>query len=172
MFISKETYNVLNLELIWDKIKPLSVFGRNFKKDVKPYTKSMENDAYLEFSLMNQLMIALKNFPQFYNDVSLIFSHLEDISLILQNLDKNKILEIFELQEIKNFIFFYQRFEELIENKDFENKFFFPNLLEIFNLLDPEKQNTPVFFISNKYDIRINSRKKVEMLDWKLNKKL
>ncbi|MCD4820021.1 MAG: AAA family ATPase [Candidatus Cloacimonetes bacterium] len=170
MFISKATYNILNIDLIWSEINPISVLGQKWKKEVEPFTKGMENDVHYEFSLTEQLFKILQKSPQFYEDLSLIFSHLENISLIIQNIETTKVLEIFELQEIKNFIFFYQRFRKIIVENNIQDKFFFPNLTEIFNLLDPENQNSPVFFISDLYDENF-AIKRHKIFDIKIKKK-
>jgi len=160
IFVSSETFKNLNLDLIWKEIIPLSIFGQKKKKNLKPFLNGMELEASNEFTLVNYLLEICKNSTQFYKNILEIFSHFQEINLILEKINKNKTLEIFELQEIKSFIYFYQRFQKVIAEFNLFDTFFFPDLTEIYRLLDPENQNSPVFFLSDNYDENFAEKRK------------
>ncbi len=82
--------------------------------------------------------------------ISNVLSHILDISITYQRLQKEAYLDEVELYEIKMNLLAFQSLSSLLEDASF-SLFTMPNVQDIVALLDPEKTNLPHFYLYNAY---------------------
>ena len=93
-------------------------------------------------------------------DVSSLLMRLKDIASTFSRLERKESLDDIELFEIKSFILISEKMRKLGETYSLPGLENYPDLSAPLILLDPERTETPHFFIYDAYDPRLPSLRK------------
>lgn len=147
-FISRQTANQLNCQIIIDELLPFSEPGKALFLNLKPYTVNCFTKAVKNFNLLSKYMAFFSKNKAIFEDIKLFLAHIKNISSTLKRLEQKQILETFEIFEIKSFVYFYNKLVSKLKS----DIFICDDLQNVFKYLDQEKQNTPSFYLSNNYN--------------------
>ena len=157
------SYKALNIPKLLEKIEISSELGKKFLQKYQPLKAKDCGKAKLEYSKVDIFMKRLNSDKGLYSSLKLYLKHMEDISASIIK-SKEDTLELFEIQEIKSFIYFYQQIKEKIY-PDISEYIKLEDFTELFKYLDKENQHSPAFYISNSYSEKLkSSRNKVAEL--------
>ena len=142
------TFKALNIDEIYCLIKPFSELGEKAKKDFDKFKAGSEKEATIYYQQLSIMLKQVNKSPEQINLIGSILSHFEDIRSIV-NAVRERALEMHEIYQIKHFIYFYRNLfsqiknsSNIIKNIDFE---------VLYDLLDIDGQNSPTFYLSEKY---------------------
>jgi len=175
--IDIQSYKALNIPKLNDNIQITSELGKKFLRDYSPLKAGEDEKAKFEFEKVSVFMELLKTEKGVYDNLNLSLKHLEDISVSILKSKKNT-LELFEIQEIKSFVYFYNKIRDLVYSC-ISQYISLENLDELFSYLDKDKQNSPAFRIGNSYSEKLHSlrisladlsREKKHLFSFQLNK--
>ncbi len=150
-FIDKDTFFALHLDKLVSLIQPVTSLGRKIKSHLLDFSACDENSLKEEFRRIQTLMQVMVKHPGFTGNLQAILAHFDDISLTLEKLSKQNTLEIFEIFEIKSFVFFYQTMRKLLLEHKLDKIAELADFTNLFRYLDADGQNTPHFQISATY---------------------
>ncbi len=173
-FFDRNTGLALNLKDLIEEIQPVSDLGRKLFKSTYNFKPGEEKKLEDYFLLLNNFIKVFSSNVKLLKEIQINITHTEDINLILMKIQNKQVLEIFEIYEVKNFIFFNQKICKLINNSPLKNFYQIPDFSLLFNFLDQEGQKTPSFYLSSNYSVKLceirdkiaeNSRKKKTLLN-------
>ncbi len=171
------SYKALNLPKLIEKIQISSELGKKFFRKYPPLKSGENEKAKIEFEKVSIFMQLLKVKKGLYDNLKLYLKHLEDISVSIIK-SKENVLELFEIQEIKSFVYFYQKIKAEIY-PHISNYISMEDFTNLFEYLDKDKQNSPAFYINNSYSEKLKylrnsiadlSREKKYLFTFQLNK--
>ncbi len=151
--IDSLSYKALNIPKLMGKIEISSELGRKFFQQYEPLKTGERKKTEIEFEKVRIFMNFLRKKNGLYDNLKLYLKHLEDISVSILK-SKDNVLELFEIQEIKSFLYFYGRIKSEVYSK-ISDHIFMEDFDELFNYLDKDGQNSPAFFISNSYSEKL-----------------
>jgi len=154
MYIDKLSYQALNLKEIDELIQPISALGRSYRQEAKLFTVGMEKNANLQYQIVEKLMNCLQDKYDFWETAKNALLHLEPVHNIVQRAAELKTLEIFEIYEVKNFLYFSGLIKNLLEKYQLESIHRIPNFQELFSFLDKDGQRSPSFHLSTLYSAK------------------
>lgn len=128
-------------------------------------------NAYKDLSNLYSLYTNNSDFRDDVSKISIILGELKDIRGSLNRLDEGITLDDIELFEIKN-LSLINRQILLIVNKYNIESVSLPNLEESLNLLDPDQNRIPSFYIYDSYDVRLAPLRKMLSDDNRYNDEL
>ena len=136
-----------------------------------PFLTKMEEIEY-HLNLINQTKQAVeqgKNKSTF-DRIAIKLDQLRDIAGTLKNLKQRVILNDIELYEIKTFALLAEEIKELVQPFPFLDGLL-PQLQEVLQIIDPEGQKIPSFYISNSFDAQLAPlRKELKGVEFTLEK--
>ncbi len=151
MYLDKLSYQALNLKDINDLIEPISALGRVYIKRIKPYTCGDEIAITKQYGIIGKLMQTLNNRYDFWESARNSLLHIDPIYQVIQRAGNLKTLEIYEIFEIKNFLYFSANLRKLLLDNNLDSIQQIPNLDELFLFLDKDGQRSPAFHLSYLY---------------------
>jgi len=173
MYLDKLSYQALNLKDIDGLIEPISALGRAYIKQIRPYTCGAEADLTAQYKSIGKLMQILQNRYDFWESSKNALLHIDSIYQVVQRAGNLKTLEIFEIYEIKNFLYFSTIIRNLLNSNNLESIHQIPDLAELFIFLDKGGQRSPAFHLSSLYSKEYADLKtKISELKNSLNSKM
>jgi len=158
-------YAQINIPEIEEFLKLKSVFGKKIESEAAEK---------LTAELIKQKLGNIASLNEQLNQATLSeimswLEHFNDISLILERLSSGECLEIFELYEIKQYLYYYEKIRlitvsihsAIINLQDFSG---------LFSYLDQEGQRTTSFYLSDNYSL-ILKRIRAEIADYSQKRK-
>ena len=150
-FIDRESIKSLHIPDILEMIKPFSEVGRRLKSSVKPFTPGKEDELRAEYQKVRSLMHVIKSSKEFTLLLSASLTKIDNIRQTFLKAGSITALELSDLYEIKNFLFYYEKIRFCMEKHRLTNIVRFIPFEELYLYLDPEEQRIPTFHISSKY---------------------
>ena len=159
----------LNIDDIYLLVKPCSELGKKEKMHFEMFTSHSFENAKSYYNKLSFLLTKIINFPELISHISSTLSHFEDIRALVTSND-DRVFEMHELHEIKHFLYFYDNLisqlrniystDDLINSSE-KSLCIIPgrNTNHLFELLDIDKQNSPTFYLSKNYSIKLKTLK-------------
>jgi dsDNA-specific endonuclease/ATPase MutS2 len=145
-FMSKETGNKLNVDAIFDRINPISPYGKQQKKDMPVYRPGQEHLLKEEYGLMSYM-------EKYYVDreVISVLNHSKDIGESINRAVNGEVLSVVELFEVKHFAMNTMRILKTFRDNKFYDSIRIESLMDMVDLLDPAKERLSTFYIYDDY---------------------
>ncbi len=158
---------VSGLRFIIDQLDLKTGLGNRFLM-AQPFLVS-ENQLETEFAAIEECVVLLKDKSKskFLQILEIKLDHIKDIQNTIKRVSASAILDDVELFEIKSFAIFSQEISAL--NIELNLSFLkLPNLQEVVEILDPDRQNIPHFYVYSSYSeqlLKLRSAHKKALLD-------
>lgn len=145
---------VYGLRFIIDQLDIKSSLGKRILM-AQPFMIS-KDQLKNEFSEIERCIKLLynENHIDLFHAIDLKLIHVKDIHNTIKRISTSTILDDIELFEIKCFAILCQEISSLNSDEKF-SLLNLPNLQEVVDILDPDKQNIPHFYIYSSYDNRL-----------------
>src|SRR5665648_548792 len=146
LFINKRAEALLNIDIILNKVNPMSLYGKKLKKEMPIYRPGDETSLIREYHLMEYI-------DKYYLDRELLttLSHIKDIKESIYRAEIGEILSIVEFFEIKNFSIYSDKILKRFDKKSDYEEIKVINLAKIIKILDPAEENLNTFYIYDEY---------------------
>lgn len=166
MSFSNDTFKeITGISFIFRKLAPITSYGEEEKKKVRPFKASEEHRLILEFQDLDRVKNFIENNSKAYEDIRFTLMKLRNIRGIIEKLSKylleeNKkaldVLDEVELFEIKNFSINVCKLNNILCPYDLKlSNVNLSPLKEIVDILNPWKDITESFYISPLYSINL-----------------
>jgi DNA mismatch repair ATPase MutS len=109
----------------------------------------------LRYTKVEKLMEEMDIDNGFYDKLSILLSHIDDILNTFYEAKHGNPLENTQLFEIKSFLYFTRQIASLIHEKSLDNQFKLDKLDKLWKVLDIEERNAPTFYVSNRYSKKL-----------------
>ena len=169
MLIDKLSYQAINLQKIDEMIVPISSIGRACAKVEKPFVTGTELALKRKYQIIQELMQSLQKDYNFQEIATGALKHLEQIDQTILKAKSLHLLELYEIYEIKNFIYFSAIIKELLDKEELSHIHQIPDFSELFTYLDIDGQKSPSFHLSKLYSSNYAKLKEI-IADWKLKR--
>lgn len=171
-FIDRTTYLSLQIQTIWDMIKPVSSLGKKKKQNAPFYGVGKEKQLQAEYEKLNLILGTCNQYSEVLPSLLSWLSHIDEIRLTIERSEKSIALELHELFEVKNFVFFYERIRLLCLERGLGGLYSFDDLSSILSLLDIDNQGVPAFCLSDQYSEELAAiRKSVKLLNEEIDER-
>ncbi|MFO7895862.1 MAG: hypothetical protein R6U84_02910 [Candidatus Cloacimonadales bacterium] len=151
MFLDKLSYQALNLAELDKLIEPISALGRMHNKKSQPFLPGAEAKLIQQYQIIALIMQKLQSSYDFWETAQNYLLHLEPINTIIEKAAALKTLELYEIFEIKNFIYFSDLTKTLLQKNQLAEIQQIPDFTKLFDFLDKDGQKTPSFHLSTLY---------------------
>ena len=155
---NSNTIKALHIDSLYLMIKPFSEIGKKAKRNFKVFRQGEEEVVRKYYSKLEKVILVINKFPEFISLIGSTLSHFDDISMIVKSGSKRSY-EMYELFEIKSFIYFYRILCKQLKEKDLLDIIPFRDFDALFALLDIDNQESPTFYISTRYSKRYKELK-------------
>lgn len=166
MFVDKLSYSAMNLSEIDKLIVPISSIGREWIKKEKPYIYGDEIIAETKYKTVKDIMQVLEDNYDFLETATGALNHLEQIYNTILKAKSLRTLELFEIFEVKNFIYFCATIKNLLDRSKLSHIHQIPDFTELFNFLDKDGQKSATFHLSKLYSTNF-AKLKESISEWK-----
>lgn len=160
-FKDNKIEHILNMDVLLNKVNPLSPYGKNQKKEMMIYKPGDENLLIREYNLMDYM-------EKYYLDKELlnILSHIKDIKESIYRAEIGEVLSIVEFFEIKNFVIYIDKILKRLDKKIDYEEIKIVSLKEILKILDPSDEKLNTFYIYDSYsdNLKIIREEKNEII--------
>ncbi len=146
--IDRWSYRALDISHIIERVEVYSDLGKNRRKNFVPFNSTSIEDIRQYHSRLAQV-VELSADKILVDKLKSELMHVKAIHRSIDSLGEE--LEVFEIFEVKQFCYFYNRISKLLKSSNFKNIDKFVSLENIFNFLDPENHGTPSFNISSSF---------------------
>lgn len=155
-FLDSEQKKQIGFDYIMDNLQVLTPYGEEIKRHLKHYKSDEAAKLNKEYDCMESILTAMQKKPLEFKEVGRILGKVKDIRNSISRCKNNEIMDDVELFEIKYFTILLNDligvFSKInIGIKEIELK----KASSILELLDPEKQNIPTFYIYDGYSERL-----------------
>jgi dsDNA-specific endonuclease/ATPase MutS2 len=151
-YLDLDNREKIGFEYILSNLSTISPYGQKKKREIKPI---------LDLELLNQELDHLEEFknqiltsPREISKLDLLLMKLKDITNVVLNLEKSKILDEVELFELKvnTMILLDLR---VFSNSLFPKEYHLGELEKIVEILDPQGKNIPTFHLYSEYSLKL-----------------
>lgn len=171
-FIDEISLERLKIKNLLNRIEPYSPYGREKLKKLLPFTQENSDKLEKEFEIMEYFFNFYKIHPEVMKRIVGIIHRLKDIKYIVRNVMdyKNNILEDTDFFEIKIQAIIMEELYGVLKNLPEElGSFNLNSVTEIIDILDPQKDRIPTFYIYNYYSKKLSGiREKKDFLEKKI----
>lgn len=150
-----KVYEILNMEVVLDKINPLSPYGIKEKRVMRSYRPGDEQALEREYDIMDYL-------EDYYTSKKLfsVLTHIKDISESIYRAEKGEVLTTVELFEVKNFSILVEKTRSILKENCPFHEIRAKSLSDIVRLLDPGDEGLNTFYIYDSYSKELESIRK------------
>ncbi|MDY6915493.1 MAG: hypothetical protein SVM86_04175, partial [Candidatus Cloacimonadota bacterium] len=148
--MNNDFLSILNLQTIFAEIKPISL-ARN--AEFKPFSPHKKQELIDHLQKLGKLIEKIKQDSMLSQSIDRNLIHLQNISTTLAKISRLYSLELFEIQEVKNLLYFYQQIKTELQKNKLEI-IQLPEIGKLFSFLDKDDHNSPAFHISSSYSTR------------------
>ena len=164
LLADKKVYEILNMDVVLDKINPLSSYGIREKRDMRSYRPGDEEALEREYDLMDYL-------EEYYTSKKIfsVLTHVKDISESICRAEKGQVLSTVELFEVKNFSMLIEKTSSILKGDCPFDEIRVKSLSDIVKLLDPGGEGLNTFYIYDSYSDKLQATRKEKNI---LNRKI
>lgn len=146
-------HQALDFDRILALLCPLSEAGKHLMRKALSAKTLPERQIEQDYARISKLMTKFQ-----IARLERIGDHLSHFLLIhTQNLHKEVDLQLHEIFELKQFIYFYQKLRSIYLEHDLPCQHPLPDLSSLFEYLDPDGHKTPSFRLSPAYSLRLKT---------------
>lgn len=157
-----------NIHEITALINPISQVGKQYKKNPHVFKPGEEKEAAREYAQLSYLMEIIENNEGFFADMTALLMHIESIEITFSRAKSLYTLEVNEIQQIKQFVFYLNQLIESLQKYKADHLLDVTPFDELFIFLDKDGHNSPAFHLSDSYsDIYASHKQAV----WQLMRK-
>ncbi|MGL6065188.1 MAG: MutS-related protein [Fusobacteriaceae bacterium] len=171
-FIDETSLERLKIKNLLNRIEPHSPYGREKLKKIIPFSREDSNKLKKEFETMECFFHFFEISPDVIKRITEIVYKLKDIRTIVKNImeNKNNILEDTDFFEIKIQGIIMEELQEVLKTLPQELNYFNLNSVsQIIDILDPQKDRIPTFYIYSYYSKKLSGvREKKSLLEKKI----
>lgn len=164
-FIDEVSLERLNMREIFDRIEPMSGYGRERLKKITPFRVNEKEKLKEEFSIMSLLTESYIKKRELFKKIEMTIEKLKNIKTIVELFDEEYLYDDTDFFEFKfQGILFEELREYLKELPEGLTQFKLLKISEIIDILDPRKDRIPTFYIYDSYSEelgKIRERKRV-----------
>lgn len=146
----KLTEKALQLNELLNKISCFSEIGNRLHKNFKLFKSSQKAELIDYYDKIDLLLKNIKQSPDFITNIGSSLAHFQWILKTLED-THSRTLELFEIFEVKFFIYYYQKIIAYLTKKNIKTIIPLRNFNELFGYLDMENQITPSFHLNPHY---------------------
>ncbi|MDO5301146.1 MAG: DNA mismatch repair protein MutS [Tissierellia bacterium] len=163
-FMDEQVKRAIDWDFILEKMRPLTPYGLEYKKALRPYPLGTED--YLRRDL-DLLEIILSWDREQAKEALKLLHTVKDIRYSLRRAKGGNILSEVEIFEIKSLVYASQHLQKFLPEKARDDvKLTFVPLDELMDYLNPEGQNPQSFYLYDSYsDFLTKSRKRRSQLE-------
>lgn len=145
---------MFELNYILQKLEIISPLGQKKLNNLEFITdKEMISK---ELNKIEETITYINSFPDNVEKIKLNLMYIKDITNILERLKNGYILDDIELFELKYFAYYYEKIRKHVE-LSFLDK---PSLEKVFQILDPDNEKLPTFYIYDSYSNELREIRK------------
>jgi DNA mismatch repair protein MutS2 len=144
----------LQFNQILDLLEPAGEAGRYHKHHLVSWKPGQENLLRKEYKRLEQLLAALSSDRKLANQLHSALSETPWLPLTLKALTERPLL-LHECFEIKQLVYYSRQLKQLCHRHKLDKQYPFPDLDNLYALLDPDGQKSPAFTLSPAYDTRL-----------------
>jgi DNA mismatch repair ATPase MutS len=159
MVIDDVTKKSANLHEIDALINPISQVGKKYKKNPHIFKPGEEKEAEQEYSQLSFLINLIKKQKGFVPELTSLLMHIESIEITFSRAKSLYTLEVNEIQQIKQFVFYLNQLFESLKKYKADHVLHIPPFDELFIFLDKDGHNSPAFHLSDSYSDDYSSHK-------------
>ncbi len=152
----KQTEKALQTQEILLKIKPFSELGRKLFAQLKPFKAKQSTECLNYYHKIENLVYIINKSADFITVLGNYLSHFQWILKTIEE-SRSRTLEVFELFEVKHFIYFYQKVSDLLHSKALNEIIEIRDFSQLFDILDKDGQKVPSFCMSKNYSINFQN---------------
>jgi len=152
--MEKAVLETLQVNRILDLIIPLGEPGIQYKRHLKSYKTGQEAQLRKDYHRLEILLQALITDKKL---VSLLTGFLPEIPYLPQTLKalQDRALLLHECFMIKKLVYYTEMIRRSFKKNGLDKEYSFPELDNLFTMLDPDNTNSPVFSLSPAFDTRL-----------------
>lgn len=161
--VDNATSTALQIQELIDLLPPYSEVGRKWRSNLQALIPGQEMEATIAYDTVQRMKDYLVANSASLERLESHFSHCDDIRVVLQRLS-SQTLELFEIFELKQFLYFYEHIRLILQDEPFLSALMI-DFSDLLQYLDPEKQQTPSFHLSDSYSEELtNARMQYKQL--------
>ncbi|KAF2955473.1 DNA mismatch repair protein MutS [Marinitoga sp. 38H-ov] len=109
-----------------------------------------------ELDKIEETISYITKFPDKVENIKLNLMYIKDITIILERLKSGYLLDDIELFELKHFAYYYEKIRKNVDLSYLNNY----SLEEVFQILDPDNEKLPTFYIYDSYSEELSEIRK------------
>lgn len=159
---------ILDFNCVMDRILPVTPYGREFKKDMKPFARGREEELRDHLDVIETILELIRDNRLAFIEARTIMHDVKDLRQSMHRTGKGISLNMVELFELKVFIFQVRYLHEKMEPfiSRLPERFGPVPLERLEKLLDPENAGSKGFYIYDSYSEELKHiRKKKHVLE-------
>lgn len=158
----------LDFDYVMDKIQPVTPYGREIKKNMKPFLRGQEAELRGHLDRVETILGLIKDNRFAFIEIRTTMQDVKDLRYSIQRAAKNVTLNSVELFEVKAFLFQLREIAEKLSpfSDSLPKEFTIIPLQYLEELLDPEGTGGKSFYIYNSYSEKLKEiREKKQALE-------
>jgi len=159
---------ILDFNYVMDRILPVTPYGREFKKDMKPFARGREEELRDHLDVIETILELIRDNRLTFIEIRTIMHDVKDLRQSMHRAGKGISLNMVELFELKAFVFQVRHLYEKMEpfTSRLPEQFGLIPLECLERLLDPENAGSKSFYIYDSYSEDLKHiRKKKHILE-------
>jgi DNA mismatch repair ATPase MutS len=157
--LARET---LDISYVYSKIRVYSPFGKKLKEGLKTYNTQNIEGLSLAYDRLEKLIMAIEKKGHVFSELREKFKQVMTLDQSFSRIEKDQVLTVTELFEIKTFLFLLIEMEVLINkaNVDLPKRYQVHRIEVIEKLLDPNDYQVKSFYIYDNYSKKLSNIRK------------
>lgn len=155
-FLSDDQREKIGFKYIMDKLEVITPFGKDEKRALKPFDKEEKALLLLQLENLNNIVKAYRDNKESFDNIINHFRKIKDIRGSLRKCLELLTLDDVEFFEIKGFCMTIKKIINLYAGMDLGIiNIQFSSMQEVIDLLSPEGDGSPTFYIYDKYSEKL-----------------
>ncbi len=156
-FLNEQQREEIGFTYLLDKLEPITPFGLEEKKNLKPFTSEDSLQLTNELTMLQTVVESLNLYKTYYDELQYQLYFLKDIRGSIKRCANSEILDEIELFELKTFLLKLDNISHIIKQIDLSIPYAQLNpISEALNILDPEGKRMPTFYIYDVYSEKLS----------------
>lgn len=158
-YIDEKTIDKIGLDYILDKLETLTPYGKEKRRNIKPFLKGEENKLILELNKLEYIINLIKDNENIFAKIKSLFKVIKDLKETINRTREGQVLTEIELFEIKTFLFQLSELDLILNslNKPILDEFIIILVSDLEKLLDPLDNKIKSFYIYDDYSISLKN---------------
>lgn len=159
--MNQNTMSGIGMEYILGMITPKTPYGKDGKRNMKPYSRGEEQRLREELNITEELMKLREGFGPELSEIDFTLGNFKEIRTSLKRVENEMVLDEVELFEVKNFILSIKDISMVLNRiHPFPRGLVLNRSFELEELLDPEGTGSRTFYIYDCYSRELSDIRK------------